>query len=77
MYYYGRKLTQKRGDKYIDAILALSHRAMIDSLEVGYQTDRYGATTSYRTEAFFRLMKEVSDLVQDKRVMHGVEWDED
>ena len=77
MYYYGRKLTIARGDKYVDAILTLCDRAIIDSLEVGYQTDRYGATTSYRTDAFFRLMKEVRDLVRDKRIMHGVEWDEE
>lgn len=76
-YYYGQRLTRKRGDKYVDAILALCDRAIVDSLEVGYQSDKYGATYSSRTEAFFRLMKEVQSIMRDKRYAHEVEWDEE
>lgn len=76
-YYFGKKLTRKSGDKYVDAIMTLCERAMIDALEVGSQTDRYGAMTSFRTRAFHRLMQEVRDLLHDKRVMHEVEWDEE
>lgn len=76
-YYYGRKLTDARGQKYVDAILALCDRAITDALEVGYQTDKYGAMYSYRTEAFFRLMKDVSDTLRSRRHTDCVEWDEE
>lgn len=76
-YYYGKTLTRKRGDKYVEAILALTHRAIVDSLEVGLQSDKYGAMYSFRTEAFFRLMKDVETLVRDRRIMGEVEWDEE